>query len=325
MNYEQKHKEDLEAAKGWLAIAKENGNKIAIQILEKFFPELRESEDERIRKVLIELIKGITSWNYFLGISKEQMVSWLEKQGNTNETINRDELAQGVLKGAAINLITWIDYNVAKGNMCLSNMECEDIEDALVSGDWDKIYAYMKKKIEKQGQTFTKKDVDDAYLKGVCDAKHELEKQGEQKPTWSDVDESDLNNIIWLCNNCINGSEITWIPSQATRIKSLIERIKDTIFLQSKQEWSEEDEKMCQDTIDWFEKKVFPYALEHENPARANIKWLKSLKDRVQPNHWKPSEFQLECLAKVIPHRDNEIDNELEYVLTELYEQLKKL
>lgn len=36
--------------------------------------------------------------------------------------------------------------------------------------------------LEKQGQTFTKKDIDDAYLKGVCDAKHELEKHGEQKP-----------------------------------------------------------------------------------------------------------------------------------------------
>lgn len=34
--------------------------------------------------------------------------------------------------------------------------------------------------LEKQGQTFTKKDIDDAYLKGVCDAKIELEKQGEQ-------------------------------------------------------------------------------------------------------------------------------------------------
>lgn len=35
--------------------------------------------------------------------------------------------------------------------------------------------------LEKQGQTFTQKDVDDAYLKGVCDTKQELEKQGEQK------------------------------------------------------------------------------------------------------------------------------------------------
>ena len=54
-------------------------------------------------------------------------------------------------------------------------------------------------------------------------------------PAWSDVDEADLNNIIWLCNNCIRECEHTWIPSQAIRIKSLIERIKNTVFLQPKQ------------------------------------------------------------------------------------------
>ena len=36
--------------------------------------------------------------------------------------------------------------------------------------------------IERQGETFTKKDVDDAYVEGMAFAKHELEKQGEQKP-----------------------------------------------------------------------------------------------------------------------------------------------
>lgn len=35
--------------------------------------------------------------------------------------------------------------------------------------------------LEKQGQTFTKKEVDDAYLAGVRDTKQELEKQGEPK------------------------------------------------------------------------------------------------------------------------------------------------
>ena len=35
--------------------------------------------------------------------------------------------------------------------------------------------------IERQGkQKYTQRDVDDAYLKGICDAKQELEKQGEQ-------------------------------------------------------------------------------------------------------------------------------------------------
>ena len=34
--------------------------------------------------------------------------------------------------------------------------------------------------LEKQGETFTKKELDDAYLKGISDAKKELEKQGGQ-------------------------------------------------------------------------------------------------------------------------------------------------
>ncbi len=39
------------------------------------------------------------------------------------------------------------------------------------------ILAWLEKKAE---QKFTQMDVDDAYLKGICDAKHELEKQDEQ-------------------------------------------------------------------------------------------------------------------------------------------------
>lgn len=45
--------------------------------------------------------------------------------------------------------------------------------------------------------------------------------------------------------------------------------------------WSEDDEAMCQETIDWFEQKCFPYASEEENPARKSIRWLKSLKQRM--------------------------------------------
>lgn len=42
--------------------------------------------------------------------------------------------------------------------------------------------------LEKQGDTYTKKDVDDAWLKGICDAKRELEKQG-KKPYWKPSEE----------------------------------------------------------------------------------------------------------------------------------------
>ncbi len=84
--------------------------------VQDFFPELKESEDERIRKELIAFLK-------------ENL-----ETGRADETWSMSGLER------------WIAW------------------------------------LEKQGQTFTKKDVDYAYLKGVCDAKHELEKQGEQKP-----------------------------------------------------------------------------------------------------------------------------------------------
>ena len=120
--------------------------------LQDIFPELAESEDERIKRILKKVLWDCNEGNAPMIGDKEvaDCIAWLEKQGNTNETINMDEFAQGVLRGAAINLITWIDYNAAEGNMCLSNTECKDIGDALVRGDWHKIYAYMKKKLEKQ-------------------------------------------------------------------------------------------------------------------------------------------------------------------------------
>ena len=45
--------------------------------------------------------------------------------------------------------------------------------------------------LEKQGESYTKNDVDDAYLKGISEAKNELEKQGEQKPTVVDFNAKD--------------------------------------------------------------------------------------------------------------------------------------
>lgn len=154
MDYEKAYNEALERAKS--AIKECGDNKGRITMIESIFPELGENEDERIRKTLREIIIDYDPNNEILikevGVSQKQFIAWLEKQGNTNETINRDKFAQNVLRGAAINLITWIDYNAAEGNMCLSNMECDDIEDALVSGNWDKIYAYIKKKLLKQGE-----------------------------------------------------------------------------------------------------------------------------------------------------------------------------
>ena len=192
MNYEQKYKEALEKARQFSEHPLQEDSS---SIVEYIFPELKESEDERIRKALIRFHKSTIDVD---GIKGEDIIAWLEKQksvgeiverckkswynegkiqgqieGLTNdekyqqgwhdalETVNRDKIKQGILRGAAINLIAWIDYNAAEGNMCLSNMECKGIEEAIVNGDWGKIYAYIKKKIEKQEPTAFNWSTDD--------------------------------------------------------------------------------------------------------------------------------------------------------------------
>ena len=99
MDYEKAYKEALERAKELY----EQGT--ITESLNYVFPELLESEDEKIRN---------------------QIITFIEVYGNP--------------------------------------IHCEWQKDWIV---W----------LEKQGQTFTQKDVDDAYLKGISDTKHELEKQ----------------------------------------------------------------------------------------------------------------------------------------------------
>ena len=54
---------------------------IGKECLEQIFPELRESEDERIRKALIEIVKwlGFDS-SFFVEVPKDKVRAWLEKQ-----------------------------------------------------------------------------------------------------------------------------------------------------------------------------------------------------------------------------------------------------
>ena len=74
--------EDLIAAKEWYKIAKEQDNKLAIEILESKFPELKESEDERIRKEIISYLKRRLEMASSIPAAIGYWIAWLEKQGN---------------------------------------------------------------------------------------------------------------------------------------------------------------------------------------------------------------------------------------------------
>lgn len=55
----------------------------------------------------------------------------------------------GVQKILAIAFMNFLDRERPDGKMCLSNMECADIEDAFKVGDWDKLFRYAEKYIKK--------------------------------------------------------------------------------------------------------------------------------------------------------------------------------
>ena len=81
MEYEKKYKE----AQKWIeSIYSELSHEQQMEA-EAFFPELKESEDEKIRKWLISQLKiKSDDTNFDLNIMIDKAISWLEKQGEHN-------------------------------------------------------------------------------------------------------------------------------------------------------------------------------------------------------------------------------------------------
>ena len=77
MDYEKKYKEALERAKEYL---KEYYFEEAVK---EIFPELKEPEDEKVRKALIEMVHDINGnkLRFDYNVHKEEVLAWLEKQG----------------------------------------------------------------------------------------------------------------------------------------------------------------------------------------------------------------------------------------------------
>lgn len=98
MDYEKKYKDALERAKyyreGITDRKLENGE----NILDYIFPELKDSEDERIRKGIIKFIKvSKPGWQNYSDYSS--WIAWLEKQGKTSWKPSKEEM--DVLYGLA--------------------------------------------------------------------------------------------------------------------------------------------------------------------------------------------------------------------------------
>ena len=94
MDYEKKYKEALERGKEQLDGAKvfdykeEQIAHVIRETVYAIFPELKESEGERIRKGLIKAVSATLKGNTLHGsdVTREEALAWLEKQGEQNTT-----------------------------------------------------------------------------------------------------------------------------------------------------------------------------------------------------------------------------------------------
>ena len=75
MDYEQKYKE----AQGWIEKIYPTLQYEQQMEAEAFFPELKESEDEKIRKLLIRLFTSNAN-EKFDDVSTQEIIAWLERK-----------------------------------------------------------------------------------------------------------------------------------------------------------------------------------------------------------------------------------------------------
>lgn len=79
MDYEKAYKDSLEKARFLHQQAVAGGNPLMANRYEQIFPELAESEDERIRKGLLKIFKQSQN-GYWAGMEIKDIVAYLEKQ-----------------------------------------------------------------------------------------------------------------------------------------------------------------------------------------------------------------------------------------------------
>ena len=215
MDYEKKYKELVGKIKKAYLYAQTDSTKA---VLEDILPELAESEDERIRKSIIELVKQ--SSHILNPMNQKSMIAWLEKQGEkkSKEVSIWKHWNNGIAGNGEGKLI----YLVKSGNTyrlssCLG-FECDYIE--LL--ELDKLY---------------------------------VEKQGGQPPTWSEEDEKTLSIVIEKGD--LKPSEIQWLKCLKERVwpqskqewsKEDKEQLNRAICMIGELEWS----KSCDDVYTWL-------------------------------------------------------------------------
>ena len=280
--------------------------------LRELIPDLKKSEDERVRKSLISLIyENSHTYKSFAGIDLDSMIAYLEKQKElpTNEEMLRT-LRVEYEKGVADTIAKY---------------EQKEQKPAEWSEDW------REEDIQTRFAFYTYKDDPSVlYLSNVfveeSSRNHGFgtriiraaEKVAEiiGATTISLKVKQDSPANAWYRKN---GYGYVAFEDGYDWLEKNLEYMKP-----NKQEWSEEDET-CLEYALWCVIKTRHFVAKDAcdlEACRCAERWLKSL--RPQP-HWKPSREQMGMLLAVINDPNNAGAESCHLMLQSLYADLEKL
>ena len=288
-SYEKKYKEALNKAKDMLS-----HKEIRREDMEYLFPELKESEDEKIRKALLNTVKyyHFKESPYMFDISKEQVIAWLEKQkefvsadfDDVWETADCDELTAPLEKyskdaikkmchawydkGIELERRNWLEkqgtqprYNIGDiicDKSCTTlnkeaqpNMEIVDIQNGMYICDKGSFPVSQQDEYELVSKKIDTKLNDNSVSNELREASFAHAESEMKNQTFPD------NLEFELIYTFEEGAK--WEAAQ-------------------KPTWSEEDEVILDEIIDFFENGTVK--LQYDLSLYAS--WLKSLKDRVK-------------------------------------------
>lgn len=294
-NYEQEYKKAFEAAKGLY----DAGNALTKMQMEIVFPQLAESEDERIRKILINIVKGACG-KYgvkYKGdeITEEKILAYLEKQKEPHFT-KRNALFDKCVENCDPKTVEEVNKRV---DDIMDMPELSAFEQALTNfiGSWEDDE-------ERWPSKFVKK-----HSKRILDiAREELQKEqkpvehtlqsswytsNQQKPSDNVSKDEYIKKFKALCD----AYEIK-LPNREYDIYHLCDDLSKLSVDSDRQklvEWNEENERMLSRCIKSIEcSKQFADSETYKAAKDAEMNWLKSLRPS-----WKPSEEQPEVFDTV--------------------------
>lgn len=281
------------------------------------FPELVESDDERIRKALVKYFtSSIENPDYEIcGVPFKKVLAWLEKQGKKDEEILvlKDQIESLLAARKALKEVHKIELE-KQGEQ----KSADKVEPKFKAGD----------KVLVDGKVYTIKLVnEDNYI--VDENGREVQehfsytkcwKLYEQNSAWSEEDETALGNALWCCKQAASIAKDENDMGNVWYAETWLKSLKDRVQPQPKQELSEEDERSLQIVFDILDKEEHKGNLSHAD-LKTCVRKLKSLRPQSQ---WKPSDEQMRVLDLAIRCGINRGTTE-ETTLVSLFNDLKKI